>query len=900
LVKYTYPKLTLDYGNASPETSVTDGTSSILGCIVDNNGGTEGLRDFFFDQVISTFEAIEYKWNQNACKVLAGTAKAARAAGDAARAGASDEEAAAQQDRILGELEDELDKTENSNSGDMFLESRANRAARQLEEELYKVEKELEFQEQINTFQKQRDESEKELKDIVELWDSFLSDVTADDLAIPGETVGTVSTDDVFAGTDPSPSPLLEESPAAPYPVKPDSEIVDETWSQIFEENLLDPNSLSQSAEQLQNPNPAATSNLDDAYDAYLGSTTLESKVVYADQIFRFGNEIVATVIDQEKIDRSKQLVQLIKSATNMVDNLNKKIQEVQESTARSRAKEERKAENKQRDTNREVAKTKRKELKQINKEADGILSGRKARKENREKRDADNKYYRADARASRAERRQSRGAERGENPFIAAGREAAIAGFDFENSLISLFLTEEEMANYGLSGFNLSRIGGKRKKGQGAVQRLKNFFDNFGICGFNKLIEKAIKCLLSGMDLRTALNQIVRAAISNMSPAAMDKLLVGLDPRKQAEIREYVAQQFGDMPAPWERDYRPGRVTTDQQMDAQQLSGVSDNISSNAGNVDKYKTQLSALDDFVSALRSFLGDIEQQASSNQLPTGIGLRRGDAGGFVKKLQELLIENLGPHVALENGSFEGVPANFTVDSDFGPKTELAVTTFQRLNGLTVDGIVGAQTVAALNGPVKPATLTPENIEEISLQFSTNPDIKQFLISSLTGKTPEQAPTVVNQIKDDLNKKIEELETKGKELQGSLTSEQIQQWQNMTDEEQQQMINDARIEAGIIVDVSNPQQVQQGSIGKTLGNIQGAIFDAYVEAFMSLVGIEDLFAALDKIPGAKLIGRIIASFDCPNVHFIYPPIRSFLSTLSFKQCLDGGRLAFPKLP
>ena len=176
-------------------------------------------------------------------------------------------------------------------------------------------------------------------------------------------------------------------------------------------------------------------------------------------------------------------------------------------------------------------------------------------------------------------------------------------------------------MANFGLSGFNLSRIAGKRKKGEGARQRLKNFFDNFGICGFNRLIEKAIKCLLSGMDLRTALNQIVRAAISNMSPAAMDKLLVGLDPRKQAEIREYVAEQFGNMPAPWERDYQPGRVTTDQQMDAQQLSGVSDNISSNAGNIEKYKTQVSALDNFISALSKFLGDIEQQASSTQLPT---------------------------------------------------------------------------------------------------------------------------------------------------------------------------------------------------------------------------------------------------------------------------------------
>ena len=214
--------------------------------------------------------------------------------------------------------------------------------------------------------------------------------------------------------------------------------------------------------------------------------------------------------------------------------------------------------------------------------------------------------------------------------------------------------------------------------------------------------------------------------------------------------------------------------------------------------------------------------------------------------------------------------------FSVDGSFGPITEAAVEYYQTTKGLTADGIVGPQTINSLNGPKKPATLSPENIDQISIQFSANDEIKQFLISSLTGKTPDQAPTVTNQIKDDLNKKIEELETKGKELQGSLTSEQLQQWQNMSDEERQRMINDARIEAGIVVDVSNPEQVRQGSIGATLGNVQGAIFDAYVEAFMSLVGIEDLFAALDKIPGAKLIGRIIASFDCPNVHFVYPPI------------------------
>ena len=84
-----------------------------------------------------------------------------------------------------------------------------------------------------------------------------------------------------------------------------------------------------------------------------------------------------------------------------------------------------------------------------------------------------------------------------------------------------------------------------------------------------------------------------------------------------------------------------------------------------------------------------------------------------------------------------------------------------------------------------------------------------------------------------------------------------------------------------------------------MGRALGSIQGAIFDAYVNAIMDTVEIAELFSALDKVPGARLIARLIASFDCPNVHFIYPPIRSFLSTLSFDICKDRGRLAFPKI-
>jgi hypothetical protein len=68
------------------------------------------------------------------------------------------------------------------------------------------------------------------------------------------------------------------------------------------------------------------------------------------------------------------------------------------------------------------------------------------------------------------------------------------------------------------------------------------------------------------------------------------------------------------------------------------------------------------------------------------------LRRGSQGADVKALQR----------ALNERGFNSGP----VDGDFGPFTEAAVRAYQRQAGITVDGIVGAQTWGALGGEFEP--------------------------------------------------------------------------------------------------------------------------------------------------------------------------------------------------
>jgi hypothetical protein len=62
------------------------------------------------------------------------------------------------------------------------------------------------------------------------------------------------------------------------------------------------------------------------------------------------------------------------------------------------------------------------------------------------------------------------------------------------------------------------------------------------------------------------------------------------------------------------------------------------------------------------------------------------LKQGDEGGDVRFLQERLVAHL------QN---EGIQLS-AVDGDFGPITEASVQHFQRMHGLTDDGIVGEQT------------------------------------------------------------------------------------------------------------------------------------------------------------------------------------------------------------
>ena len=100
-------------------------------------------------------------------------------------------------------------------------------------------------------------------------------------------------------------------------------------------------------------------------------------------------------------------------------------------------------------------------------------------RKESRQFAKLASQGNRQERQESRADRRRQRGEQLGENEFISDARKIVSESFPFEDSLIQLFMTEEEFEQFGLRGFDF--MGGLRDaasgiRGEEKERKLRDF----------------------------------------------------------------------------------------------------------------------------------------------------------------------------------------------------------------------------------------------------------------------------------------------------------------------------------------------------------------------------------------------------------------------------------------
>ena len=313
-----------------------------------------------------------------------------------------------------------------------------------------------------------------------------------------------------------------------------------------------------------------------------------------------------------------RQIEEYIKDFQGQIDAAKSQIKDLKEQIKKIE-KEKRSALNPISKENRQKRKKDRQSKRQTDRrERKGLQSSRKTKRSlkedvedlNRNQRRSIRKQAREESRGrnrreDRADRRRERGERAAErDPFVSASREIVSKAFPFEDSLIQLFLTEEEFKQYGIRGFDF--MGGLRdassgNRGEEKQKRLQRFLSRLGVCGLTKLGQRAVQCLLGGVDLNTGLRAIIRAALNSMSPNYMERLLIGLDPRVQEEIRKQVEREFGNMPAPWEVGYRPGSK--------EQFSGETREVAFQ-DKVDSLERQKEILNDVIDTLSNYRNGI--------------------------------------------------------------------------------------------------------------------------------------------------------------------------------------------------------------------------------------------------------------------------------------------------
>ena len=132
---------------------------------------------------------------------------------------------------------------------------------------------------------------------------------------------------------------------------------------------------------------------------------------------------------------------------------------------------------------------------------------------------------------------------------------------------------------------------------------------------------------------------------------------------------------------------------------------------------------------------------------------------------------------------------------------------------------------------------------------------------------------------------LRAEIQQLEIARKDIQKQLEKFKEEDFSKLPPERQQELIA--------------AQTNAQGTLGTALGDIQAELINMYIENMMDVVGIDELMSHLDRFPGGQLVQRYLNQVGCAFQGLHNPPVKSFLSTLSFDPCGDGNAgISFPE--
>jgi hypothetical protein len=463
------------------------------------------------------------------------------------------------------------------------------------------------------------------------------------------------------------------------------------------------------------------------------------------------------------------------------------------------------------------------------------------------------------------------------------------------------------------------------------AFVRDKNYFGPLGTlidmlnpCSFKDFMLTILKCLFRGMEAKTAYSAVIKGTIGNLAAAGLEIVIQALPADKQDEIREKVEQEFSGMPAPWDDSWESGSLRASRQANQEReveqklnrkkgMGPIKDSIKGAFSKLHRFGFTGEITTGFVTT-NSTLNFVMEYSTPAKGPNSFVERSGDDLPNPPEDSDELVENLKIVTEIEgrklseyigdiNNYVEVTLSSYAADK---ARSEIAsienkIDTFSRMiieSEIMRDEIIKSQQQGfseqqiidlynlevgteeyfeILNNRILDDTMFVEKQVELKKEWN-DPNSKQN--KDLAKECRKECKKLL--------KKLLEINNESVSITESIEeAKELENWQNLPPEMKEKALREKEDQQRFSELNPNDEYVE-GRLGKATGNVQKAITKAYADAIIETAEIQQIMRALDNIPGMKLIGGFISSFKCPNTHFIYPSIDSFLSTFTFDPC------------
>ena len=433
----------------------------------------------------------------------------------------------------------------------------------------------------------------------------------------------------------------------------------------------------------------------------------------------------------------------------------------------------------------------------------------------------------------------------------------------------------------------------------------VSEMIENLDTCDLKGKLGAAIKCLAAALTLDEVYYTLIKQIISSAGEQALEVIMQTLPANKQEAIRKEVEKQFKDMPFPWDDSWEGGSLG--KAVDRQTAKNIQENKdkSKNIGNQLSAEFSSLSIGKKIEEIEKRLGELNDSSFYNSYLDGLQQVLDKLQVDKEKVIEEISQVLQEEAEIIYSIREDKKRLQSLEDSLEQLINIAGDTLSDEN-VNLDELAREESrkISSLSSKIKNQELYLE-VQNSTRNDQLNEELDRIRAQILdqAGKiveSDEDFDAVIEPEKKALIKELEDL--RNKKFEDDTTVEDIQDYRNFENlsEEDQQKVIDKQKDKTTIVATTPSDKIQEGTLGKALGNVQKALTQAYIDEIMKTASIGELQRAIENIPGADLLGKLVSRFKCGSDPLVYPPIESFLSTLTFDPCSGGkSRISLPTI-